>query len=895
NSRNCQPGKYCILNDGASETIKYSTCTCDRGVYTDETSCKFNQTESGSCTNAEGKTFKKCYCNRSEGQFPHASCTYGPSVGARTCVDSSSGREYYSQCKTAEEACRTYDNDDSDDHDGKGGFQHADCSGVHNCTTKEKVYYNGSWQYLTSYNCILGEMCPYPTNPSLYKCVFDKASWCSTNGYKQSTSSKMSNNSICTTPEGIQGKVENCPANDNAALYYYKCKITCDQRVLQVAAGSGLNTESLGLTGHGIGGRFGSKKDISGVERPIAYWTYLSAPKNGFRKGYHLFLRGDVRLPDGGLSYNANNRDGDTIMRADGNSNNPIYQSVNGIAALYQLDPTLYSDCQDDYENVYTNPTLTIPLNGKYANTHMFSRDLHNINIKFSRRDNNDNHQNWGRNIFYMDNQKDLGGNGNGETGPVSTYVWKNMRMYMDEFPETGHCDGSDFGDGVNADMKYLRERTVISLMGGVKLRFTGNIDFSVSTWAFENLCNVPNSEQGADVRQSMGGLTIHSSQYGIIEFKDANVSGSSSWYGEGTSGDHQYEYNYFPDFDADCGTDGQWDTDSVMVIDNSTVYGNNHFGCLHLNMKNNSTYTLMHMYSRAVDEDYGKTVWSGFVNRGGQHCVGTYLKDSTLNIMSKHGVTDIRRFLYLNNSKVNSNNPIRLMNNGDSRICIGDSTSALNVNVNGNSATYGKGSYKYTAGANYETAADKYHVGYMSNEDRSKRIMYSAGHGACIPWELNRDPGTYYSWDGSSKDYYNPWWKVCSGNPGPSSPNYTEDSKKKNWMPDDVSMNTPAKFDVRVSYYATEKTTIQPWYPRNTSKTSTWRCDFDSRYYYQEQANLYMCSSSATEKNAQWSDYGFDTYYAGQCRDRQFLCSACSHCANGIGYSDWSDTQGGL
>ena len=634
---NCQPGGgYCMLNDGTTDTINYKTCTCDRSVYTDEGgSCKNNQTLSATCKDDTGAAYSKCYCDR--GEFPYAACMYGPSLGAKRCVDSNSGREYYSKCKTAEEACRTYDNEEDGDSLGTSvtsrkhtGFQHSSCTGLYNCRSKNKIYdpNTGETDYLTSSNCILGEQCPYPTNPGLYKCEFDKASWCAKNGYAQSSSSKLSDNSTCITPDGIQGKVINCPANDNVSLFYYRCKVTCDQRTLKEAASGGLNAESLGKTGHGNGGRFGAKKDINGVERPNAYWVYLSQPKNGFRKGYHLFLRGNVRLPDNGLAYNANNKNGDTWIRSDGNEQNPAYASINGISALYKLDPATYADCAEEYADMSEKPTLTIPLNGKYANGYTFSRDFHNINITLTRYDDAGNKQNWGENIFSVYRQNQLDKTGGFSLPNVTTYVWSNIEMTVDASTDSAKVKNSDQKDGVWMGMMYDDSRAIIDLTNTVKIRFTGKINFDLpgtyfATRGIANPEQDPNSDGEIKVAAEATQLAFRTQEYAIIEFKDAIVNNGSFSIKSGktpTSAGYQYVYTSYPDFDSDCDTGSEWNSDGVMVIDNSKVSAAHHFGCLYLVMKNNSTYNVQRFYSRATDDNYNKTnTGVALINKGKQ------------------------------------------------------------------------------------------------------------------------------------------------------------------------------------------------------------------------------------------------------------------------------------
>ena len=914
-TNNCQPGGgYCLQSDGTTDTVKYKTCTCDEDIYTDVGSCKNNQTETSSCKDAQGTVRKKCHCDR--GVYPYAACEYGPSVGAKTCIDSNSGREYYSRCKTAEEACR------------EEGFEYNECSRVKNCehetltkkvrTTCAKkvlgicVRWNYEYVPETSDNCILGPACPYPVNPGLYKCVFDKASWCTKNNYAQSSSAKLSENSTCTTPDGIQGKVVNCPANDDYSLFYYRCKITCDQRVLKESSVGGLSAESLGKTGHGIGGRFGEVNDINGNAKPNAYWYYLANPKNGFRKGYHLFLRGDARLPENGLSYNANNRNGDNIIRADGNSNNPVYASINGISALYKLDPVTYADCADEYDDMFENPTLTVPLNGKYANNYMFSRDFHNINITLSRyKDDGKTFADWGGNTFKVVRQGHLGGDGNPGPSYATTYIWSNIKMSVDAGLNSSGVGNSEFGDGVSSGMIYMKDRAVINLYQAVKLRFTGKIlfDLPASTFASQLIVNPEKSststkDENEKIAASLVDLAFRTQDYAIIEFKDAEVGGSYYSLGGTDSSGKYLEFSGYPDFDSDCSSDGVWDKDGILNIDNSNVSATNHYGCLYLNMKNGSTYNVVRFYSRATDINYGKSASNmNFINRGGQYCrAAAILGNSTFNIKSKHGVTDIRKYLYISGgSKVVSNNPVRLMRGPYSTVCIGDTSSSLIVNVNAGDSSYGKGSHTYDASysRDYGTNASRYYVGTMSNVSSDKLVMYSRKNGACIPYELNNDPTDK---DNVDKNKKNPWRILCTGSTNSSGyNNEKEDKNFDNKMLDEVSMRTPGSFSVKVGSSYSYTTTINSWYPKRKTKYSTRRCDFDKNYGNTESETLNMCGTTTSDSGTepQYTDGGFDTYISGynsyKCLNREFLCSGCAYCSAGVGYSDWSDADGGL
>ncbi len=342
------------------------------------------------------------------------------------------------------------------------------------------------------------------------------------------------------------------------------------------------------------------------------------------------------------------------------------------------------------------------------------------------------------------------------------------------------------------------------------------------------------------------------------------------------------------------------------MVIDNSQVSAAHHFGCLYLVMKNNSTYNVQRFYSRATDDNYKKTdTGVTLKSKGRQYCrASSIMGGSTLYIHDKHGISDIRKYLYITGgSKVHSNNPIRLMRGEKSNVCFGDSASKLEVDVF--SGSYSKGSYQFDAGMakNYPTQAKKYYIGDITNVSTNKMIMYSTYDGACIPYILNDDPSDSTE---QAKNARNPWWRLCTGQTIGYKYGNNYSGNFDNKMVDEVSMITPAEFDIKVGSSSTTK--IQSWYPRTKKQRSVMRCDFDSTWGSTENANLNTCASydtgSGWETEPMYTDGGFDTYISGynngQCLNRQFICSGCSYCDGwgdnaGTGYTDWTDVDGGL
>ena len=534
----------------------------------------------------------------------------------------------------------------------------------------------------------------------------------------------------------------------------------------------------------------------------------------------------------------------------------------------------------------------------------MFSRDFHNINITLTRYDGSGNKQNWGGNTFNVVRQGELDVIKGWGLPRVSTYVWSNISMEVDAGTDSSKKYNSDQGDGVTMGMMYSDTRAIIDLYYAVKIRFTGKINFYLpgSYYVSSGIANPeqdPNSDGEIKVAAEATELAFRTQEYAIIEFKDAIVNGGSFSIKSGektTSAGYQYAYTPYPDFDSDCDTKSEWNSDGVMVIDNSKVSAAHHFGCLYLVMKNNSTYNVQRFYSRATDDNYNKTNEGvNLINNGKQYCrAASIMGGSTLNIHDKHGVSDIRKYLYITGgSTVNSNNPIRLMRGPTSNVCFGDSDSSLNVNIfSGISST---GEYKFDASATkyYAKLARKYRIGEIYGVRENKMIMYSAGNGACIPYTLNRDPSDSTN---QAKNAWNPWWQLCTGR--------ISDTDLDNVMVDDVSMKTPGEFKVLVG--SSDQTKIRSWYPRTNQRYSTTRCDFDKRGGITESANLYMCSSSNVNSATEplYTDDGFDTYITaynnGKCLNMRFLCSGCSYCDGygdraGTGYTDWTDKSGGL
>lgn len=306
-------GGYCILNDGENDLIYYKNCTCDRTNYPDKESCKNNQTESASCKDDQENIYKKCYCDR--GVFPYSSCEYGNK--GKVCIDSSSQRAYYEECKSAREKCL---------EENFIAETLSQCpQGSSGCVSE----ITGN-----SYYCTLGDGCPYPVTPQLYQCKFDKARWCKDKGYDQVSDSPITEGSKCTL-DGFEGTVVLCPENTDTANYYYQCKLSCINQAKSAASKGNLTMITDGTYGDHNNPAF---------KRTINNKNHLYISKN--------------------LGTN------DTLFNP-GNGNNHGYSSVNGLRALYDLDSIRYSSCRNE-----GNPRIFLS-----PNTDFLSKDFSYVNL----------------------------------------------------------------------------------------------------------------------------------------------------------------------------------------------------------------------------------------------------------------------------------------------------------------------------------------------------------------------------------------------------------------------------------------------------------------------------------------------------------------------------------
>ena len=330
-TNNCQPGGgYCLQSDGTTDTVKYKTCTCDRAIYIDEgKQCENNQTKLMECTDSEGKSFSKCYCDRT--LYPKTSCEYG-GKGA-SCIDSSSGREYYKDCKTAAELCEE-----------EGYYKDCGTWRTNSTNINYAVCERDKSKNTHPYICESGEQCPY--HPDYYKCIFSIRSYCADKGFTKEDIVRDSGAS-CTNDDGIPGTKRYCDNQygrlyeaDQYNKYYYKCRTTCKQQLLAAGAARKLNPDT----------RFGVDKE----------GNYIAWYRTDADRKYHLYLTESFELPTDGLPRGtALNNDKHLLLES---STSIGYDSVNSMYALADVDAKKYDACEDERLDNFGKVELKIPV-----------------------------------------------------------------------------------------------------------------------------------------------------------------------------------------------------------------------------------------------------------------------------------------------------------------------------------------------------------------------------------------------------------------------------------------------------------------------------------------------------------------------------------------------------
>ena len=705
-TNNCQPGGgYCLQSDGTTDTVKYKTCTCDEDIYTDVSSCKNNQTELSSCTDDKGAVRKKCHCDR--GVYPYAACEYGPSIGAKTCIDSNSGREYYSRCKTAEEACRTYDEDDRDDHDGKGGFQHNDCSRIHNCTTKEQVWNPDSkkYEYLTSYNCILGEQCPYPVNPGLYKCVFDKASWCMSHGYTSTMTTKPTNGAKCSTPDGFVGTYSVCPGNDNNSLFYYTCKLPCEQEVRRAFSKGYLTQDPLMV---------GDDGSVVG---------FIRTAEGSVR---HLYLTGDITLPKTRIAKNA--------TWSNTGFSTYDYASINGMHALvdtkmkYPDGSYMFAGCEDE-RKVSTRPVIKYDGMKIGADNSFIDKTMSDIVID----------------IYASDTSN---GDGFGEKYYVQSPTWKNVTIRSSSFPweaKIGNVGNYYYLDSNISEIRLLSNNT---------LTLTGDIVFDVSRSCYgkNGNCEGQHLDFYTGRYSTIAPFYFRVQKSAVVKFENATIR-NRWYYGMSWNGNEGSIHFYNTTMNSNYDTVGDLWNSLNIGLDNSTIRASK------VRTYGFSGWNVGRRFGGYSDNDQ----WDpDYVN--GEilaRCKGVYLKNySTLETEEAGWIASDTKIYADWSSTLKASLPIKMENYQHSLLCLNYSK----VTINGKN--FGSTSYKsyvrhYSHGGllgNDYSYENGYSSGYPQG---SWYFKYDKGNRNTNPCDI------VGKCDGKCNSDYDPKWNgqsFCSG-----------------------------------------------------------------------------------------------------------------------------------
>ena len=337
------------------------------------------------------------------------------------------------------------------------------------------------YEYLTSYNCILGEQCPYPTNPALYKCVFDKASWCVGHGYTSTMSTKPREGASCSTVDGFVGTYEVCPGNDDNALYYYTCKLPCEQEVRR-AFSKGYLTQDTSMVG--------DKGGVVGFVR-----TDSSGNK-------HLYITEDITLPKS--SMNTNWGSWEHI------GNKVSYSSINGMWALgntnmkYSDGTLMFAGCRDssDNGNIWNRPVMKFNGNNINKDNTFLNRDFSDISIELYATDTKDGQGGFGEN-FIID----------------ADHEWHNVGIIATAFPEKAKWGDDGYHKYMHGDWAneiIVNARKILTLSGR-----TGFLTSSISSTADVNDPITGKKAASAPFNFRIGGTVI---------FKNATID---------TSGDH--------------------------------------------------------------------------------------------------------------------------------------------------------------------------------------------------------------------------------------------------------------------------------------------------------------------------------------------------------------------
>ena len=457
-------GGYCILNDGENDLIYYKNCICDRTNYPDKESCKNNQTESASCKDDQENIYKKCYCDR--GVFPYASCEYGNK--GKVCIDSSSQRAYYEECKSAREKCL---------EENFIAETLSQCpQGSRGCVSEK----TGNLYY-----CTLGDGCPYPVTPQLYQCKFDKGRWCKDKGYDQVSDSPITEGSKCTL-DGFEGTVVLCPENTDTANYYYQCKLSCINQARSAASKGNLTMITDGTYGDNNNPAFAysenGKSDIYISSYTKSFTNITEWPKNG---------------------------------------NNKI-ASINSLKSLYDKDSDKYSSCKG-FSSIPI--TVTYDINDK-IDSHILDVDFSNISLTLANKSIYNRVYNIGSHTWKnmtLKGKKDASIGGRLLVCALPKYNFCYINKSPSSYGEAGSC-------GLNPEnMQSSNYGSKLVLTKNARLTLTGNIEFydATSKETYEEFSTNAKPPYCNDtILQKMSpGLSFVAYGDSLVIFKDATIN----------------------------------------------------------------------------------------------------------------------------------------------------------------------------------------------------------------------------------------------------------------------------------------------------------------------------------------------------------------------------------
>lgn len=456
--KNCQPGGgVCLLS--TNDTVFYNKCICDVNYFPYEGSCPAEMRQIEKCTDSDGKSRVSCQCPSN-----YRTCTYGGATGAKSCQQG--GLILYSSCKSPEDECKN-----------AGYFKDCDkqtCYYDTNSTEKVKNQYPISCEDSN-------EACPYAYG--FYKCRWSAANYCA----KWDMTEYSKKLPTTCTKDGVQGTVVPCNLGGNANgggstknyLGYYRCKLTCEQQV-RGAYSQGYLTMTTNV--------LDSKNNFGFVR------------SGGGKK--HLYLIGDVAFPKG-------------KMGGGGWSHNQMakesFASINGINALYDVDPVRYSSCAENRYSYY-RPTVYLSNKRITEGNQILDVDLSDINITF------------------VMNSGD--GDGKEDYQLLSSHTWKNVgfshyasKSYVQKLGLTDSCEmRTSSKRGGWADVAFDENRNNIHIYNKSTLTLTGDISLSMGVGAFSSDENNLKNNEGYSAYTN---FRINGA-WGKIIFDNATIDGNA-------------------------------------------------------------------------------------------------------------------------------------------------------------------------------------------------------------------------------------------------------------------------------------------------------------------------------------------------------------------------------